>query len=105
MQKSEILKITNIEKAKDIFFIKGEIDFDLVKCITSQTVILKRKNPPDFIIKLFKEGNYKNKKVIVDTTKCKYSFIEVNDYNEEYFLPCSLSGKIEFVKLYKSGEW
>jgi len=103
MQKTEILRLTNIEQRNDTFYIKGEIDFDLVKCITSQTVILKRKNPPDFIIKLFKEGNFKNKKVIVDTTKCNYSFTEINDFNEEYFLPSSLSGKIEFVKLYKNG--
>ena len=99
MNKSEILKIISIEKRKDIFTIKGEIDFDIVKCLTSQSIILKRRNPPNFILKLFKDGKYKNIKVLVDSSKCKYSFTKINDFDEEYYLPCSLSGRMKLIKL------
>jgi len=101
MQKEDVLWITKISKKDDVYTIRGTIDFDIVKCMVRQDKVLKRKNPPKFIVKLYESGNYKGKKLLVDTTKSKYSFEEIIVGREEYYLPVRVYGRMKIIKIIK----
>jgi len=101
MKKEDVLNITNISKKDDIYTIRGTIDFNIVKCMISQKKVLKRKNPPQFIVKLYEKGNFKGKKLLLDTTNSKYVFDEIIDNREEYYLPIRVHGTMEIIKILK----
>jgi hypothetical protein len=99
MNKSDVLNISNIPKKDNIYTISGSIDFNIVKCIIVQYKILKRKNPPIFISKLNESGNYRGKKLLLDTTYSKYVFEQILDNGEEYYLPVGVYGRMKIVKI------
>ena len=99
--KEDILNITKISKKDDIYTIRGTIEFNIVKCMLVQDKVIKRKNPPKFIVKLYKSGNYKGKKLLLDTTNSKYIFDEIIDNREEYYLPVGVYGRMKIVKIIK----
>lgn len=101
MKKEDVLNIKNISKNGDIYLIRGTIDFNIVKCMISQNKILKRKKPPKFIVKLYESGNYKGKKLLLDTTNSKYVFDEIIDNREEYYLPVGVYGRMKIIKVLK----
>jgi len=101
MAKEDVLNITNILKKDDVYTIRGTIDFDIIKCMLVQDKVLKRKNPPKFIVNLYKNGNYKGKKLLLDTTNSKYIFDEIIDNREEYYLPVGVYGRIKIIKILK----
>ncbi len=101
MIKENVLYITKISKKNDVYTIRGTIDFDIVKCILVQDKVLKRKNPPKFIVKLFERGNYKGKKLLLDTTNSKYIFNKIIDGGEEYYLPVEVYGRMRIIKIIK----
>ncbi|MFH2031490.1 MAG: hypothetical protein ABIJ40_12890 [Bacteroidota bacterium] len=99
MDKNELLHITKISKKGNVYTIRGTIDFNIVKCILVQNKVFKRKNPPMFLIKLYVSGNYKGKKLLLDTSKSKYVFEEIIDAREEYYLPVGVYGSVEILKI------
>jgi hypothetical protein len=101
MEKEDVLEITSISKKDDIYTIRGTIDFNIVKCMISQSKVLKRKNPPKFIVNLYERGNYKGKKLLLDTSNSKYIFDEIIDNREEYYLPVAVYGRMKILKILK----
>jgi len=99
--KEDVLNITKISKKDDVYTIRGIISFNIVKCMISQVKVLRRKNPPKFIVKLYESGKYKGKKLLLDTTNSKYVFDEIIDNREEYYLPVSVYGRMKMVKILK----
>ncbi|PIQ08610.1 MAG: hypothetical protein COW71_11085 [Ignavibacteriales bacterium CG18_big_fil_WC_8_21_14_2_50_31_20] len=101
MKKEDVLNITNISKKDDIYTIRGTIDVNIVKCMISQNKVLKRKNPPKFIVRLYEKGNFKGKKLLLDMTNSKYVFDEIIDNREEYYLPIRVHGRMKIIKILK----
>ena len=99
--KEDVLNIIKISKKDDVYIIRGTIDFNIVKCMISQSKVLKRKDPPKFIVKLYESGNYKEKKLLLDTTNSKYVFDEIIDNREEYYLPVGVYGRMKIIKVLK----
>ena len=103
MLNEDVLNITKISKKDDVYTIRGTIEFNIVKCMISQYKVLRRNNPPKFIVKLYESGNFKGKKLLLDTTNSKYVFDEIIDNREEYYLPVGVYGKMKIVELLKWG--
>jgi len=97
--KEDVLNITKISKKDDVYIIRGTINFNIVKCILVQDKVIKRKNPPKFIVKLYKSGKFKGEKLLLDTSKSKYVFDYITDAGEEYYLPSGVYGNVKLLKM------
>lgn len=100
-----VVELLKLEKTPSGYKGECELTLDIVKCEIIEKILIEQNSIPMSLKKYVGKKISSLRKnplyVVCDATNLKYSFEEIMDAGEEYYLPTSATGILKINKVYR----